>query len=132
MPQWVVGKIAEALDSTGKRIDGSRILVLGIAYKKNVDDVRESPSVEIMQQLRGQGAEVGYCDPYFPQFPPMRRYDFDLRSEAFGPALLSQYDCVVIGTDHDVFDYDMIFNESGLVVDARGRAKTENKRVFKA
>jgi UDP-N-acetyl-D-glucosamine dehydrogenase len=132
MPKWVVGKIAEALNSVAKPIRGSRILVLGIAYKKNVDDVRESPSVEIMQQLREQGAEVDYCDPYFPEFPKMRRYQFDLQSKAFDSSTLNDCDCVLIGTDHDLFDYEQIFSEAPLVVDTRGRAKEQNERVFRA
>jgi len=132
MPRWVVGKITEALNSVAKAINGSRILVLGIAYKKNVDDIRESPSVEIMQQLKEQGAEVDYCDPYFPEFPKMRRYEFDLQSKAFTVATLKDYDCVVIGTDHDLFDYDLVFRESHMVVDTRGRAKDQNERIFRA
>ena len=132
MPRWVVGKIAEALNSVSKAVKGSRILVLGIAYKKNVDDVRESPSVEIMQQLRAQGASVEYCDPYIPRFPKMRRYHFELESQPFSASTIRQYDCVLIGTDHDVFDYEVVFNEAHLVVDTRGRASKQNNRVFRA
>ena len=132
MPRWVVGKIAEALNSVSKAVKGSRILVLGIAYKKNVDDIRESPSVEIMQQLRAQGASVEYCDPYFPRFPKMRRYHFELESQPFSASTIRQYDCVLIGTDHDVFDYEVVFNEAHLVVDTRGRASKQNNRVFRA
>jgi len=132
MPKWVVGKIAEALNSVAKAINGSRILILGIAYKKNVDDIRESPSVEIMQQLREQGARVDYCDPYFPEFPKMRRYEFDLQSKSFRAETLKNYDCVVIGTDHDLYDYDLIFEQAPLVVDTRGRASGQNERVFRA
>ena len=132
MPRWVVGKIAEALNSVSKAVKGSRFLVLGIAYKKNVDDIRESPSVEIMQQLRAQGASVEYCDPYFPRFPKMRRYHFELESQPFSASTIRQYDCVLIGTDHDVFDYEVVFNEAQLVVDTRGRASKQNNRVFRA
>ena len=132
MPRWVVGKIAEALNSQAKAVNGSRILVLGLAYKKNVDDIRESPSVEIMQQLRDKGALVEYCDPYFPEFPHMKRYRFDLRTREFSATTLKTFDCVVIGTDHDLFDYDLIFKESQLVVDTRGRAREHNDRVFRA
>ncbi len=132
MPRWVVGKVTEALNSVARAINGSRILVLGIAYKKNVDDVRESPSVEIMQQLREQGAQVAYCDPYFPEFPKMRHYDFDLQSREFSTATLRNFDCVIIGTDHDLFDYELIFSEAHLVVDTRGRAGEQNERVFRA
>ncbi len=132
MPLWVVGKITEALNSVAKAVKGSRILVLGIAYKKNVDDVRESPSVEIMEQLRNRGAEVAYCDPYFPGFPQMRHHQFDLHSQALNKETLRQHDCVVIATDHDLFDYDLIFKEAALVVDTRGRAKQKNERIFPA
>ncbi len=132
MPEWVVGKISEALDSVSKSINGSRILVLGIAYKKNVDDVRESPSVEIMQQLRTLGARVEYSDPYFPKFPKMRRYDFDLQDAGLDSESIRDYDCVVIGTDHDLFDYDMVFDDAHLVVDTRGRLREQNERCFRA
>jgi len=132
MPKWVVGKITEALNSVARAVKGSRILVLGIAYKKNVDDIRESPSVEIMQQLRAQGALVEYCDPYFPEFPKMRNYDFALTSRELDAATLREFDCVVIGTDHDLFDYELIFRDSPLVVDTRGRAREPNPRVFRA
>jgi UDP-N-acetyl-D-glucosamine dehydrogenase len=132
MPKWVVGKITEALNSVAKAVNGSRILILGIAYKKNVDDIRESPSVEIMAQLKEQGAKVEYCDPYFPDFPKMRDYNFKLQSRSFTAATLREYDCVVIGTDHDLFDYDLLFSKAHLVVDTRGRANEQNERVFRA
>jgi len=132
MPLWVVGKITEALNSVAKAVKGSRILILGIAYKKNVDDVRESPSVEIMEQLRNRGALVSYCDPYFPEFPPMRQHSFDLHSQPLTRETLRQHDCVVIATDHDLFDYDLIIKESALVVDTRGRFPEKAARVFRA
>jgi UDP-N-acetyl-D-glucosamine dehydrogenase len=132
MPAWVVGKVGEALNSVAKVIGGSRILMLGIAYKKNVDDPRESPSVEIMEQLRTAGAAVEYCDPYFPQFPKMRRHRFNLESRALSAEMLREFDCVVIGVDHDCFDYELIFSTAPLVVDTRGRAKEENEHIFRA
>ena len=132
MPEWVVGKINEALNSVAKAINGSRILILGIAYKKNVDDVRESPSVVIMEQLKRQGAKVEYCDPYFSEFPKMRRHNFNLKTRSFTAATLQEFNCVVIATDHDLFDYDLIFSNASLVVDTRGRAKQQSKRVFRA
>jgi len=132
MPLWVVGKITDALNSVAKAVKGSRILVIGVAYKKNVDDIRESPSVEIMEQLRNRGAEVAYCDPYFPSFPHMRHHRFDLKSEPLSSETLRRHDCVVIATDHDLFDYELIFKESALVVDTRGRAKHRNERIFPA
>ncbi|MFC1605439.1 nucleotide sugar dehydrogenase [Pseudomonadota bacterium] len=132
MPRWVVGKVTEALNSQAKAVKGSRILVLGLAYKKNVDDIRESPSVEIMQQLREQGARVEYCDPYFPEFPHMKRYKFDLHTKELSKETLEACDCVVIGTDHDLFDYELIMRHAPLLVDTRGRAREQNERVFRA
>jgi len=133
MPSWVVGKVEIALNSAGKTIAGSRILMLGIAYKKNVGDIRESPSVEMMDQLRQGGALVEYCDPYFPSFPPMRRYAFDLESRPFSAETLRGYDCVVIGADHDLFDYDLVFREAARVVDTRGRGRgRDEEHIFSA
>jgi len=132
MPRWVVGKITGALNSVAKAVKESRILILGIAYKKNVDDIRESPSVEIMAQLSQLGASVEYCDPYFPKFPAMRCYDFNLCSRSFSAEMLREFDCLVIGTDHDLFDYDLIFSDEHLVVDTRGRAKRQSARIFRA
>ena len=132
MPRWVVGKITDALNSASKSVNGSRVLMLGIAYKKNIDDVRESPSVEIMQQLRQRGARVEYCDPYFPQFPQMRRYDFSLEGRTLTAKMLRDYDCVVIGVDHDCFDYELILKEARLLVDTRGRVKEKHAHVFRA
>ena len=132
MPRWVVGKITDALNSASKSVNGGRVLMLGIAYKKNIDDVRESPSVEIMQQLRQRGARVEYCDPYFPQFPQMRRYNFDLESRVLTAEMLRDYDCVVIGVDHDCFDYELILKEARLLVDTRGRVKEKHAHVFRA
>jgi UDP-N-acetyl-D-glucosamine dehydrogenase len=132
MPRWVVGKVADALNSVAKAIKGSRVLMLGIAYKKNIDDVRESPSVEIMQQLRDLGAEVEYCDPYFPRFPKMRHYNFDLEHQALSAQTLKEFDCVIIGVDHDCFDYALVVEDSQLLVDTRGRIKTKSEHVFRA
>jgi UDP-N-acetyl-D-glucosamine dehydrogenase len=132
MPRWVVGKVGDALNTRSKAIRGSRILMLGIAYKKNVDDVRESPSVEIMQQLQDLGAEVAYCDPYFPVFPKMRRHHFELRSLDVSAETLRAYDCVVLGVDHDCFDYDLIAAHAPLLVDTRGRVKRRGERFFRA
>jgi UDP-N-acetyl-D-glucosamine dehydrogenase len=128
MPEWVVMKIAEGLNRHKKAINGSRILILGIAYKKNIDDMRESPAVEIMQLLQDQGAEIAYSDPYVPTFPKMRRYKFNLSSEDLTPETLRQYDCAVLVTDHDAFDYQLIADSGVLIVDTRGvyRDKTAN------
>ena len=100
MPDYVIGKIGTALNKRQKSISGSRVLVLGIAYKKNVDDMRESPSVIIMEKLRDLGALVSYSDPHVPVFPKMREHSFDLKSEPFNAESLARYDCVVLATEH--------------------------------
>ena len=132
MPAWVVGKVEAALAEQGKSLGEGRVLVLGIAYKRNVDDMRESPSVEIMQQLREAGTEVAYCDPLVPVFPKMRKYSFDLNSEPFDAETLAGYDCVVISTDHDLFDYGLILEQARAIVDARGRYRGGNGKVWAA
>jgi UDP-N-acetyl-D-glucosamine dehydrogenase len=132
MPAWVVGKVGEALNSRHKSINGSRILVLGIAYKKNVDDMRESPAVEIMQQLQNKGAEISYNDPYVPVFPKMRRYSFDLESVSLTEESIAAFDCVVITTNHDCYDFGWIAEHAALVVDTRGALRDSNGKVFQA
>ncbi|MCR4308122.1 MAG: nucleotide sugar dehydrogenase [Candidatus Berkelbacteria bacterium] len=130
MPEYVVEKVAEALNSQGKAIYGSKVLVLGIAYKPNVDDMRESPSVEIMEQLRAKGAIVEYSDPLVPSFPTMRKYKFDLTSVELTPKSIRAYDCIVIGTNHDVFDYTMIAEYAKTLVDTRGVYREEQNHIF--
>ena len=121
MPQWVIGKTVDALNSAGKAINKSKILVLGIAYKKNVGDMRESPSVELMELLRNKGAIVSYFDPHVPIFPKLRRYSFDLQSIDLTAESVNQFDAVLLATDHDVFDYQMIQKQAKILVDTRGR-----------
>lgn len=121
MPQWVVAKIVDALNERGKAVKGSRILVLGLAYKKNIDDTRESPAVEIMDLLQAKGAHVQYSDPHVPMFPRKREYYFDLVSIALTADVLATYDCVVLATDHEAFDYEMLQRSAALIVDTRGR-----------
>lgn len=132
MPEWVLSKIGDALNQRQKAINGSRILVLGIAYKKNVDDMRESPAVELMELLRDKGADLSYCDPFFPIFPPMREHNFQLKSVEITPELLQKADCVVIATDHDIFDYELIQKYSNLIVDTRCRYRKVYQNVVKA
>lgn len=124
MPQWVVGKVADALNEQGKAVKGSRILVLGLAYKKNIDDTRESPAVEIMDLLQVKGAHIDYSDPHVPVFPRKRDYHFDLQSIALTPGSIASYDCLVLATDHDSFDYPQLLQHARLVVDTRGRLGT--------
>ena len=124
MPAWVVSKTSDALNDHGKPLRGSRILVLGIAYKKNIDDPRESPALELMERYQQKGAAVSYSDPHIPVAPPMRHYDFDkqqLRSVELTPETLAAADAVVLATDHDRFDYAAVAAHAKLVVDTRGR-----------
>lgn len=132
MPEYVVNKTALALNDRNRSIKGSKILVLGIAYKKNVDDMRESPSVEVMELLRDLGAEVAYSDPHVPVFPKMREHKFDLRSEPFTAENLAKFDCVVLATDHDKFDYDLLKQHARLIIDTRGKYAGRADNVVKA
>ena len=132
MPQWVVGKITEALNERARAIRGSRVLVLGIAYKKNVDDMRESPSVELMELLVKKGAVVEYSDPHVPVFPKMRQHHFDLKSVPLTAENVAGYDFVVLATNHDAFDYELIARHARLIVDTRGVYLQPAANVVKA
>ncbi|MGE9746030.1 nucleotide sugar dehydrogenase [Bdellovibrio bacteriovorus] len=132
MPSYVVSKISMALNDREKSVKGSKILVLGISYKKNIDDMRESPSVFLMEKLRDDGAIVDYTDPHVPVFPKMREHKFDLSSIQLTPAAIAAYDCVVLATDHDKFDYDMIIKNAKLVVDTRGKYRKDTVNLIKA
>jgi len=132
MPDWVVGKVVDALNERQKSVKGSRILVLGIAYKKNVDDMRESPSVELMALLASKGAQVDYSDPHVPVFPPMRKYKFELTSVPASVENIPRYDLVLIATNHDAFDYEMIRESAQLIVDTRGVYRKAGRNVVQA
>ncbi len=132
MPDYVVSKVAAALNQRKKSINGSRVLVLGIAYKKNVDDMRESPSVFLMEKLRDLGAEVAYSDPHVPVFPKMREHKFDLKSVALNAETVAGYDCVLLATDHDKFDYAMLKANAQLLVDSRGKYLEPAGHIVKA
>lgn len=132
MPDYVISKVSLALNDRQKAVSGSRILVLGISYKKNVDDMRESPSVVIIEKLQNLGAEVSYSDPYVPLFPQMRKYYFDLSSVSITPTNLESYDCVIIATDHDKFDYSLIKKHAKLIIDCRGRYLEKAESIVRA
>lgn len=132
MPEWVVAKVGEALNDRQKSLKGSRILALGIAYKRDVDDMRESPSVFVMEHLRDRGVQVDYSDPNVPTFPKMREHHFDLSSVELTPESLASYDAVVLLTDHSGFDYAAILEHAQLVVDTRGKYRETNDKVIKA
>lgn len=132
MPEWVFGKVARALNDRSKPVRGSRILALGIAYKKNIDDMRESPAVLVMEHMRDAGAILDYSDPHVRKFPKMREHRFDLESVPLTPETLGSYDCVVLLTDHDRFDYDMILKHAPLIVDSRGRFRESADNLVRA
>ncbi|MEM7300009.1 MAG: nucleotide sugar dehydrogenase [Pseudomonadota bacterium] len=132
MPEWVYEKVAQALNEREKPVKGSRILALGIAYKPDVDDMRESPSVFVMEQLRDHGAVLDYSDPHVAEFPEMREHHFDLKSVDLTPDVIASYDCVVVLTHHKRFDYDMILDNAQLVIDTRGVYREPHDKVVKA
>jgi UDP-N-acetyl-D-glucosamine dehydrogenase len=132
MPEYVVNKLTKALNERRKSVHGSSVLVLGIAYKKNVDDMRESPSVEVMELLQDAGAEVAYSDPHVPVFPKMREHSFDLSSIELTPEVLATYDAVVLTTDHAKFDYEMILDNAQVIIDSRGVYRAPKDNVVKA
>ncbi|MFN7859043.1 MAG: nucleotide sugar dehydrogenase, partial [Pseudanabaena sp.] len=132
MPYWVVSKIMNALNDRNKHLRNSKVLILGVAYKKNIDDVRESPSVELIQKLIEKGALVYYSDPYIPTIPLMRKYNLSLNSIDLNIETISQMDCVVIATDHDAFNYEMIYKSSNLIIDTRGRYRSTDNNIVRA
>lgn len=132
MPEWVIGKLTTAFNDRTMSVKGSKVLILGIAYKKNVDDMRESPSVILMEILRAKGASVAYSDPHVPAFPKMREHHFDLKSVALTPQSVASFDCIVLATNHDAFDYAMIKQHARLIIDTRGVYLEPAANVVKA
>jgi UDP-N-acetyl-D-glucosamine dehydrogenase len=132
-PYYVIEKCVEALNKFKKSLNGSKILILGAAYKKNIDDMRESPSLKLIEIFREKGAEVDYNDPYIPELPKMRKYDYQMRSIELTATALKKYDLIVLSTDHDVYDYKFISKNAKLIVDTRNVFhKNGNFNVFKA
>ncbi len=131
MPDYVVYKVIEALNTVAKPMNGAKILVLGLSYKKNVDDTRESPSVELIRKISEKGGEVAYSDPHVPQFPKMRKYNMDMKSVPLTAASLQQYDCVIVSTNHDGFDWQLIKDNAALIIDTRGIYEVDNKKIFR-
>jgi UDP-N-acetyl-D-glucosamine dehydrogenase len=119
MPAYVVARVGQVLNDVAKPVKGSRVLVLGLAYKPNVDDVRESPAAEIIEQLIHAGAQISYHDPHVLEFPDMRKYDIDLESVPLSPSMLANTDCVLIVTDHADVDYQMVADHAPIIVDTR-------------
>lgn len=132
MPQYVVDTCVKALNAKGQSLNGARVLALGIAYKRDVDDMRESPSVFVMERLRDWGARVDYSDPNVPVFPVMRDHQFDLQSVTLTPGVIASYDVVVLLTDHSDFDYEMIRNHACTLIDTRGRYREDHDNLWRA
>ncbi len=135
MPFYVVGKLMDALNGRKKSLNGSKILILGLAYKRDIDDMRESPSLKLMEIITEKGGVADYHDPYIPLLGPTRHYDFNKKSVELTPKNLQQYDAVIIATDHSAFDYEFIVKNSNLVVDTRNATsgiKSGLEKIVKA
>lgn len=135
MPHYVIHKVMEALNDRKKSLKGSKVLVLGLAYKPDIDDVRESPSLELIELLKARGAKVDYNDPYLPQTHKMREYNLKMKSVPLTAAKVKSYDCVLIATNHSDYDYKWIVQNAQLVVDTRNATaavKSGRKKIVKA
>ncbi|MFQ5422554.1 MAG: nucleotide sugar dehydrogenase [Phycisphaerae bacterium] len=135
MPEYVIHRLTAALNDHRKSVRGSRVLVLGLAYKKDVDDLRESPSITLIQKLRALGAKVDYNDPHIPRTHKGREHDLRMTSVPLTPANLKRYDAVLIATDHTAYDYAMIVRHSKLVIDSRNATaavRSGRSKVYKA
>ncbi len=121
MPYHVLASVGGALNGHKKSVNGARVLILGVAYKKDIDDLRESPALTIIELLQKEGAQVSYHDPYFPFIGKGRKYDLQMKRTELEK--LGQYDCIVIVTDHSDYDYRKIVGEAQLVVDTRNATK---------
>ncbi|MBF0321314.1 MAG: nucleotide sugar dehydrogenase, partial [Nitrospirae bacterium] len=135
MPQYVIQKTIDALSENGKSIKGAKVIILGMSYKKDLDDTRESPSLKLFDILQKKGAVVDYNDPYLPEMPKTRKYSFKKTSVALTAENLSNYDCVLISTDHSAYDPVFIASNSRLVVDTRNLIKDSHKykgKIIKA
>jgi UDP-N-acetyl-D-glucosamine dehydrogenase len=134
MPYYVVQKTVDSLNDKGLSIKGAKILVLGIAYKKNVDDMRESPSLKLIELFKLKGAVVDYNDPYIPEIPRLRHHNLDMKSVALTKEAIGRCDAVVIATDHADYDFAFIHEHGKLIIDTRNALKAglNNAKVVKA
>jgi UDP-N-acetyl-D-glucosamine dehydrogenase len=119
MPYYVIEKAAEVLNKFKKSLNGSKVLILGASYKKDIDDMRESPSLKLIEILREKGANVDYSDPYVPKLPKTRKYQFDMVSMELSKKNLAKYDLVLLSTDHTNYNYKFINANSKLILDTR-------------
>lgn len=132
MPHWVVERTMQAFSRRGRGLAGARILIVGLAYKKNVDDGRESPSYKLMELLEAEGAEVAYHDPFIPVVPRTREYARFMGRESIDLARAGEFDAVLVATDHDRIDWDGLLAEARLIVDTRGVYRAPHDKVVKA
>ncbi|MBT3201671.1 MAG: nucleotide sugar dehydrogenase [Phycisphaerales bacterium] len=135
MPEFVVTKLMDSLNDHKKSVRGSKVLVLGLAYKKDIDDVRESPSLELIELLKEKGAKVDYNDPFCPRTHKMREYNLQMSSKKLSPKMLQSYDAVLISTDHTQYDYQCIVDNAKIVIDTRNATKNVKrgrKKIVKA
>lgn len=134
-PYYVVDRTREALDGNRKSLNGSKVLILGAAYKKDIDDMRESPSLKLIEIFREKGAEVSYNDPYVPRLPKTRKYEFQMDSVELTAENLKSFDAVVLSTDHSSYDYKFIAENAKMIVDSRNafaKNGVKTKNIFKA
>jgi UDP-N-acetyl-D-glucosamine dehydrogenase len=129
MPHYVLERTIEALNDRAKSLKGSRILVLGLAYKPDIDDVRESPSFELIELFKGKGARVDYSDPHVPETWAGRKHDLQMKSVTITPETLAGYDCVVVSTNHTAFDWAKIAKHSKLIVDSRDALRAHHAEL---
>jgi UDP-N-acetyl-D-glucosamine dehydrogenase len=133
MPYYVVEKVMHALNKRRKHINGAKILILGLAYKKNIDDIRESPSLKLIELLQDKGAKVDYNDEYVTEIPKLRKYTFNKKSTKITKSNLSKYDLVLLSTDHSYYDYSFILKNSKIIVDTRNAfGKFKSPKILKA
>lgn len=135
MPYYVVQKLSEALNKYRKSINGSKVLILGMSYKKNIDDLRESPSLKLMDILYEKGAAVDYNDPYIPELWHTRKFQFNNKSVDLTPQNIQAYDAVLVSTDHSEYNWNFIVENANLVVDTRNatvNVKNHREKIFKA
>ena len=130
MPNYIIQRITSILNNYKKAISGSKLLILGLSYKKNISDLRESPNLEILQELITLGAEVDYSDPFFENIPPLRKFNFNMKSQSLNKDSIASYDLVILLTDHDTFDYELIKKYSKHIVDTRGIFKLDKTTTY--
>ena len=132
MPNYVIQNLQDKLGQQNKTLHNSKVLVLGVAYKKNVDDIRESPALKIIELLQKKKVKISFSDPFVSRLQKSRKYDFKYKSIKLSKNILLQFDAVILVTDHDAFDYKLISKNSKIIIDTRGRYKTDNKKIFRS